>query len=163
MGLSPHWDICECPDCLNDTNEESKPRRRKGKWIKQRYDEGDSSVGTREEPTKKYDYLVYYSSKLPLSPCKPQGIQPKPKLDVIPSMAMHRPFSNYDADFPPLEKSIVNQTKFVYQIKNPTRVNAEGRPRLVSHAEAILNWQSESAISQNKALKRKPTPSWSEW
>lgn len=147
------FDICECPDCLADDYEEIPHRKKKS--IKQRYDEGDSSVGTLGEPSGKFDYLVYYScpkkkpdySSIPPSPCTPKQKRWRPKLSPVPSIAMYRPANNYDANFPSLEDQNLNQTRTIYQVKNPTSTDAKGRPKVLSNAEAVLNWQSENVVS----------------
>ena len=39
-------------------------------------------------------------------------------------------------------------------IKTPTTLTSTGATTQVSHAEATLNWQSENAVAQNKALNQ---------
>jgi hypothetical protein len=48
-----------------------------------------------------------------------------------------------------------NKSKTGFELfHNPQDVNADGRPKQVTQAEAVLNWQSQNAIAQNYVLHR---------
>lgn len=122
-----YWDACSCLDYVYSEDEDDRPSRRKNKkkTIKQRYDEGDPTVGPLGEPFDRFDYLINYSTPksqleftlTPLTPCKSL----KPRIDfglassLILAITMFK-YTNYDTSFPPLEERTVNQTRFMYQV-----------------------------------------------
>ncbi|PKI42158.1 hypothetical protein CRG98_037454 [Punica granatum] len=68
---------------------------------------------------------------------------------------MFRPTSpNYDEQFPQLGQLIDGDGRHTHAFKvpNPTDRDERGNPNSVTKGEAILNWQSENAISQNRVL-----------
>lgn len=67
---------------------------------------------------------------------------------------MYKPLASYDTDFPLLEERTVNQTRSMYQVKNPVGIDIEGRPKTITQGEVVLNWQFENALAQNKMLKK---------
>ena len=62
--------------------------------------------------------------------------------------------SGYNEDFPSLEdfENTQQRTKHVWKVKTPTATDAQGQPKLVSPAEATLNWQSENDVAQNQVM-----------
>jgi hypothetical protein len=67
---------------------------------------------------------------------------------------MYQPTKSYDDDFPALQEQVKDQVRTLPQVHNPQGVDADGRPKQVTQAEAVLNWQSQNAIAQNSVLHR---------
>jgi hypothetical protein len=67
---------------------------------------------------------------------------------------MYQPTRPYDDDFPVLQEQVKDRACTLPQVHNPQGVNADGRPKQVTQAEAVLNWQSQNAIAQNSVLHR---------
>ncbi|XP_029131028.1 uncharacterized protein LOC114917120 [Cajanus cajan] len=64
-------------------------------------------------------------------------------------------FSEPKDDFPPLERRIDPNTR--YSTKPtviPAEIGTDGKPKVLSQAEEVLNWQTENAQAQNSLLKR---------
>ena len=58
--------------------------------------------------------------------------------------------SNYDTNFPSLQETATQQPKVV-----PSKViQPDGSTPKLSQAEAVLNWQTENALAQNKTMTR---------
>jgi hypothetical protein len=55
---------------------------------------------------------------------------------------MYQPTRPYDDDFPVLQEQVKDRACTLPQVHNPQGVNADGRPKQVTQAEAVLNWQS---------------------
>nr|KYP61753.1 polyprotein [Cajanus cajan] len=63
--------------------------------------------------------------------------------------------ANKDVEFPPLERKINPSTR--YSTKPtiiPSKIGTDGKPKVLSQAEEVLNWQTENAQAQNSLLKR---------
>ena len=71
----------------------------------------------------------------------------------LPEIFMYQPVT-YDKEFPPLVLKV--DTNYTSQpfIKNPTTVDVKGRPKRVTPAKAVLNWQTINASTPNKVLKK---------
>jgi hypothetical protein len=67
---------------------------------------------------------------------------------------MYQPTQSYDDDFPALQEQVKDRVWTLPQVHNPQGVDADGRPKQVTQAEAVLNWQSQNAIAQNSVLHR---------
>ncbi|OWM87833.1 hypothetical protein CDL15_Pgr019417 [Punica granatum] len=68
---------------------------------------------------------------------------------------MFRPSSpNYDEQFPQLGQFTDGEGRHThaFKVQNPTSRDEQGRPRFVTSREAVLNWQSENAVSQNRVF-----------
>uniref|UniRef100_A0A251TWY6 Putative zinc finger, CCHC-type n=1 Tax=Helianthus annuus TaxID=4232 RepID=A0A251TWY6_HELAN len=149
----PHFpfDVCDCQECLDEAyeleyKEETKRKKKKGSQnaLKKRYEAGDPNVGLLGEPSRKFDYYV-----LPR--------HPPTQVDECCMLGTTPPFPSspgYQVEFPPLTsfEDTQQKTKHSWKIKNPTTVGATGVPESITAAEATLNWQSENAVAQNKAL-----------
>lgn len=64
-GSNNYWDIFSYPNYLDPDDEDdrsSSRRKNKRKSIKQRYDEGNPTVGPLREPLGKFEYLVNYTA-----------------------------------------------------------------------------------------------------
>ncbi|OWM77863.1 hypothetical protein CDL15_Pgr018432 [Punica granatum] len=76
-------------------------------------------------------------------------MEQKGELASIPQVAsayMFRPSSpNYDEQFPQLGQFTDGERKHTHAFKVPN-------PTFVTSGEAVLNWQSENAISENRSL-----------
>uniref|UniRef100_A0A251U066 Uncharacterized protein n=1 Tax=Helianthus annuus TaxID=4232 RepID=A0A251U066_HELAN len=164
----PHFpfDVCDCQECLDEAyeleyKEETKRKKKKGSQnaLKKRYEAGDPNVGLLGEPSGKFDYYVLYGDSKP----KPKQTQPsRPRhppiqVDECCMLGTTPPFPSspgYQVEFPPLTsfEDTQQKTKHSWKIKNPTTVGATGVPESITAAEATLNWQSENAVAQNKAL-----------
>ncbi|KAG5234177.1 zinc finger, CCHC-type, viral movement protein [Salix suchowensis] len=72
----------------------------------------------------------------------------------VPTVSMYQPTRPYDDDFPALQEQVKDKVRTLPQIQDPQGVDAEGRPKQVTQAEAVLNWQSQNAIAQNSVLHR---------
>ncbi|GMN67565.1 hypothetical protein TIFTF001_036628, partial [Ficus carica] len=64
--------------------------------------------------------------------------------------------ANYEEDFPPLQPATTSDGIETRQPKvlNSRTVEPDGTFKRVAPAEAILNWQSENLIAQNKVLRK---------
>lgn len=158
-GSQNYWHIWSYPNYLDFEDEDDRPSRRKNekKSIKQRYDEEDPTVSPLGETSSRFDYLVNYSTSqrhskftlVPLSLCKPI----KPDINfalaspTLPVIAMYKPPTSYESEFFPLKERTINQTRFMYQAKNPVGIDAKGRLNTITQGEAILNWQSKNALA----------------
>ena len=83
-------------------------------------------------------------------------VRGEPILVPIPQICMFSSVSSYDEEFPELI-SFADKTRTTShqpKVLNPTTRGADGSTKKVSPAEAILNWQTENMVAQNKALKR---------
>jgi hypothetical protein len=67
---------------------------------------------------------------------------------------MYQSTRPYDDDFPTLQEQVKDRVRTLPQVHNPQGVDADGRPKQVTQAEAVLNWQSQNAIAQNSVLHR---------
>jgi hypothetical protein len=67
---------------------------------------------------------------------------------------MYQPTRLYDDDFPALQEQVKDRVRILPQVHNPQGVDADGRPKQVTQAEAVLNWQSQNAIAQNSVIHR---------
>ncbi|PKI75282.1 hypothetical protein CRG98_004322 [Punica granatum] len=85
-------------------------------------------------------------------------IEQKDELAAIPQVApacMSHPSSpNYDEQFPQLGQFTDGEGRHThaFKVSNPTSRDEQGRPRFVTSGEAILNWQSENAVSENRVF-----------
>ncbi|KAF5791447.1 putative transcription factor interactor and regulator CCHC(Zn) family [Helianthus annuus] len=164
----PHFpfDVCDCQECLDEAyeleyKEETKRKKEKGSQnaLKKRYEAGDPNVGLLGEPSRKFDYYVLYGDSKPkpkqTQPSRPR--HPPTQVDECCMLGTTPPFPSspgYQVEFPPLTsfEDTQQKTKHSWKIKNPTTVGATGVPESITAAEATLNWQSENAVAQNKAL-----------
>ncbi|KAJ0888866.1 putative viral movement protein [Helianthus annuus] len=164
----PHFpfDVCDCQECLDEAyeleyKEETKRKKKKGSQnaLKKRYEAGDPNVGLLGEPSTKFDYYVLYGDSKPkpkqTQPSRPR--HPPTQVDECCMLGTTPPFPSspgYQVEFPPLTsfEDTQQKTKHSWKIKNPTTVGATGVPESITAAEATLNWQSENAVAQNKAL-----------
>ncbi|GMN28397.1 hypothetical protein TIFTF001_047885, partial [Ficus carica] len=64
--------------------------------------------------------------------------------------------ANYEEDFPPLQPATTSDGIETRQPKvlNSRTVEPDGTIKRVTPAEAVLNWQSENLIAQNKVLRK---------
>uniref|UniRef100_A0A6N2KCQ4 Uncharacterized protein n=1 Tax=Salix viminalis TaxID=40686 RepID=A0A6N2KCQ4_SALVM len=141
------WDTCHCDSCSNEamTDKDYTPRYKRkssGKKLKSKYINGDRTVDTLGQPLGKFDYLVKYT---------PSWASPEP---LVPTVSMYQSTRPYDDDFPALQEQVKDKVRTLPQVQNPQGVDAEGRPKQVTQAEAVLNWQSQNAIAQNSVLHR---------
>nr|KYP65284.1 polyprotein [Cajanus cajan] len=63
--------------------------------------------------------------------------------------------ANKDVEFPPLERKINPSTR--YSTKPtiiPSEIGTDGKPKVLSQAEEVLNWQTENAQAHNSLLKK---------
>ncbi|GMN26540.1 hypothetical protein TIFTF001_040875 [Ficus carica] len=104
----------------------------------------------------------------PVLPCYKQaqkylrrtGQQPITPIQMTPPTALPQicmMFSaNYEEDFPPLQPATTNDGIETRQPKvlNSRTVEPDGTVKRVAPAEAVLNWQSENLIAQNKVLQK---------
>ncbi|KAG5255169.1 movement protein [Salix suchowensis] len=74
--------------------------------------------------------------------------------EQVPTIAMYQPTRPYDDDFPTLQEQVKDKVRSLPLVHNPPGVDADGRPKQVTQAEAVLNWQSQNAIAQNSVLHR---------
>ena len=81
---------------------------------------------------------------------------PSPASVPVPQFYMFSSVSNYDEEFPELTSFAdkTGTTSHQPKVPNPTTREADGSTKKVSPAEAVLNWQTENMVAQNKALKR---------
>uniref|UniRef100_A0A6N2MSM9 Uncharacterized protein n=1 Tax=Salix viminalis TaxID=40686 RepID=A0A6N2MSM9_SALVM len=141
------WDTCHCDSCSNEAmaDKDDTPRHKRkssGKKLKSRYINGDRTVDTLGQPSGKFDYLVKYTPPSWASP------------EQVPTVSMYQSTRPYDDDFPALQEQVKDKVRTLPQVQNPQGVDAEGRPKQVTQAEAVLNWQSQNAIAQNSVLHR---------
>ncbi|QCD84109.1 Viral movement protein [Vigna unguiculata] len=62
--------------------------------------------------------------------------------------------TNYDHQFPPLERRVDPVLNITTKPTiSPTEIGPEGRPKPLSQAEEVLNWQTENAKAQNSILR----------
>jgi hypothetical protein len=125
--------------------EDDSPKQKRksfGKKLKARYNQGDRTVDTLGQPFGKFDYLVKYTPPSWASP------------EHVPTISMYQLTRPYDDDFPALQEQVKDRVHTFPQVHNPQGVNADGRPKQVTQAEAVLNWQSQNAIAQNSILHR---------
>jgi len=94
------------------------------------------------QPSRKFDYLVKYTPPSWASP------------EHVPTISMYQSTRPYDDDFPTLQEQVKDRVRTLPQVHNPQGVDADGRPKQVTQAEAVLNWQSQNAIAQNSVLHR---------
>ena len=94
------------------------------------------------QPFGKFDYLVKYTPPSWGSP------------EQVPTVSMYQPTKSYDDDFPALQEQVKDRVQTLPQVHNPLGVDVDGRPKQVTQAEAVLNWQSQNAIAQNYVLHR---------
>ena len=94
------------------------------------------------QPSGKFDYLVKYTPPSWGSP------------EQVPTVSMYQPTKSYDDDFPALQEQVKDRVQTLPQVHNPLGVDVDGRPKQVTQAEAVLNWQSQNAIAQNYVLHR---------
>ncbi|GMN21490.1 hypothetical protein TIFTF001_047286 [Ficus carica] len=104
----------------------------------------------------------------PVLPCYKQaqkylrrtGQQPITPIQMTPPMALPQICimspANYEEDFPPLQPATTNDGIETRQPKvlNSRTVEPDGTVKRVALAEAVLNWQSENLIAQNKVLQK---------
>nr|TKR90937.1 hypothetical protein D5086_0000228410 [Populus alba] len=139
------WDICSCESCSNEDLEADFPKHKRkssGQKLKVRYNHGDRTIDTLGQPSDKFDYLVKYT---------PPSWEPP---EQVPTFSMYQPTNSYDDDFPALQEQVKDRVRTLPQVHNPQGVNADGRSKQVTQAEAVLNWQSQNAIAQNSVLHR---------
>uniref|UniRef100_A0A6N2MSN9 Uncharacterized protein n=1 Tax=Salix viminalis TaxID=40686 RepID=A0A6N2MSN9_SALVM len=130
-------------DAMADKDDIPRHKRKSsGKKLKSRYINGDRTVDTLGQPSGKFDYLVKYTP--------PSWATP----EQVPTVSMYQPTRPYDDDFPALQEQVKDKVRTLPQVQNPQGVDAEGRPKQVTQAEAVLNWQSQNAIAQNSVLHR---------
>ena len=67
---------------------------------------------------------------------------------------MYQPTKPYDDDLPTLQEQVKDRVRTLPQVHNPQGVDADGRPKQITQAEAVLNWQIQNAIAQNSILHR---------
>ena len=61
----------------------------------------------------------------------------------------------FDTEFPPLEEySYSRAQKHIPKAQGSTVVEPYGTKKKISQAEAILNWQTDNMLSQNRVLGR---------
>jgi len=139
------WNTCNCDDCCSPDMEDDSPKQKKKssrKKLKAKYNQGDRTVDTLGQPSGKFDYLVKYTPPSWASP------------EHVPIISMYQPTRPYDDDFPVLQEQVKDRARTLPQVHNPQGVNIDGRPKQVTQAEAVLNWQSQKAITQNSVLHR---------
>jgi len=75
---------------------DSPKQKRKsfGKKLKDRYNQGDRTVDTSGQPSRKFDYLVKYT---------PPSWAP---LEQVPIVSIYQPTRPYDDDFPALQEQV---------------------------------------------------------
>ncbi|GMN43201.1 hypothetical protein TIFTF001_012402 [Ficus carica] len=167
-----YWDVCFCPACINDHSTDDQPDQPKkissGKKLKKRYQNGDKQIGTLGQPSGKFDFLVTYSPPprtdgqiIPTgweedTDDHPRSSPSPPKMTpsvALPQICMMSP-ANYEEEFPPLQPATTNDGIETRQPKvlNSRTVEPDGTFKRVAPAEAVLNWQSENLIAQNKVL-----------
>jgi hypothetical protein len=132
------WDTCNYDDCCSPDMEVDSPRQKMksfGKKLKARYNQGDRTVDTLGQPSGKFNYLVKYT---PLSWASPEH---------VPTVSMYQPTRPYDDDFPALQEQVKDRVRTLPQVHNPQGVDVDGRPKQVTQAEAVLNWQSQNVIA----------------
>ena len=117
-------------------------RKSSGQKLKVRYNHGDRTIDTLGQPSGKFDYLVQYTPPSWESP------------EQVPTVSMYQPTNSYDDDFPTLQEQVKDRVRTLPQVHNPQGVDADGRPKQVTQAEDVLNWQSQNAIAQNYVLHR---------
>ncbi|KAJ7000906.1 hypothetical protein NC653_011381 [Populus alba x Populus x berolinensis] len=138
------WDICNCESCCNEDLEADSPKQKKtssGQKLKVRYNQGDQTIDTLGQPSSKFDYFVKYTPPSWASP------------EQVPTVSMYQPTKPYDDDFPALQEQVKDRVRTLPQVHNPQGVDADGRQQ-VTQAKAVLNWQSQNAITQNYVLHR---------
>ncbi|GMN19044.1 hypothetical protein TIFTF001_049884 [Ficus carica] len=74
---------------------------------------------------------------------------------ALPQICMMSP-ANYEEDYPPLQPATTSDGIETRQPKvlNSRTVEPDGTFKRVAPAEAVLNWQSENLIAQNKVLRK---------
>ncbi|GMN62562.1 hypothetical protein TIFTF001_031655 [Ficus carica] len=60
----------------------------------------------------------------------------------------------YEEEFPPLQTLTKEGSTQQPKILNPRAVEPDGSTKKIGPAEAVLNWQSENLIAQNKVLQK---------
>jgi len=94
------------------------------------------------QPSGKFDYHIKYTPPSWASS------------EHVPTISMYQPTRLYDDDFPALQEQVKDRVRILPQVHNPQGVDADGRPKQVTEAEAVLNWQSQNAIAQNSVIHR---------
>ncbi|PKI48402.1 hypothetical protein CRG98_031205 [Punica granatum] len=85
-------------------------------------------------------------------------MEQKGKLTAIPQAALACMFCpslpGYDEQFPQLEQFVDGDIRHTHTFKvpNPTNRDERGNPKSVTRGEAVLNWQSENTVSQNRVF-----------
>ncbi|OWM76973.1 hypothetical protein CDL15_Pgr011698 [Punica granatum] len=110
-----------------------------------------------ENPKEIRDYLKYMVPAS-ISDRLVHKMEQKDKLASISQAApscMFRPSSpNNDEQFHQLGQFADGKGRHshAFKVPNPTSRDEQGRPKFVTTREAVLNWQSENAVSQNRVL-----------
>ncbi|GMN64947.1 hypothetical protein TIFTF001_034014 [Ficus carica] len=163
------WDVCFCPACINDHSNDDQPDRpKKTSSGKKRSNnptgwEGDTDDHPRSLPPPQsppkvppvlpcYKQAQKYLRRTGQPPITPMQISPPV---ALPQICMMSP-ANYEEDFPPLQPATTNDGIETRQPKvlNSRTVETDGTFKRVAPAEAVLNWQSENLIAQNKVLQK---------
>ncbi|GJR02305.1 hypothetical protein Tco_0525289 [Tanacetum coccineum] len=145
------WDVYNCEIFLDeaakidDDEDLLKKRKSSQQKLKRRYEKGDPSVGLLGQPSGKIDYYVLYPKAEPSQP-------PSPPHKTPPSPYKPPPTSPPPSKLSPYNQKALSIHHQDSPIKNPTTIGPTGHANTISPAEAILNWQSENAITQNKVL-----------
>ncbi|OWM83902.1 hypothetical protein CDL15_Pgr004333 [Punica granatum] len=85
-------------------------------------------------------------------------MEQKGEITAIPQAApayIFHPISlNYEEQFPQLGNFTDGEGRHTHAFKvpNPTDRDERGNPESVTTGEAILNWQSENVVSQNRVI-----------
>ncbi|RDX86622.1 hypothetical protein CR513_32028, partial [Mucuna pruriens] len=88
---------------------------------------------------------------LPTTSCIKKIISPV--MEKIPSPIPCMMFT--EADFPPMERKVDVTTKVTTKPHiSSSEIGTDGRPKPLSQAEEVLNWQTENARAQNLLLKK---------
>ncbi|GMN57095.1 hypothetical protein TIFTF001_026195 [Ficus carica] len=139
----------------------SAPPRTTGPIIPTRWDDGLDDL-PREPPTppsppiippvlpcykQAQKYLQKQGQQL-LSPCNPVSQM------VLPQVHMMSPAASYEEEFPPLRAITKDGSTQQPKMLNPRTVEPDGTIKKISPAEAVMNWQSENLIVQNKVLQK---------
>ncbi|GMN19077.1 hypothetical protein TIFTF001_049887 [Ficus carica] len=169
-----------CSGCIKDSQEDDFPIYPKKisseKKLKQQLRDGHKHVGTLGQPSGKFDYIVKYSPPLridepivptgwndgpddhlrrsppPLSPPVSPPLLPFPQM-VLPQIHMTS-LVTYEEKFPSPQTTTKDGSTQQPKVLNLRTVEPDGTTKKLSPAKAVLNWQLENLITQNKVLQK---------
>ncbi|GMN66642.1 hypothetical protein TIFTF001_035709 [Ficus carica] len=126
-----YWDVCFCPECIKDSQQdESQVRPKKvssGRRLKQQLQDGHKNIGL-PHLRDLHQHLLQFCpvTNRPRSTCRSKDNNFRP---------------------PAIHDGMETRQPKVY---NSKVVEPDGTIKKVSPTEAVLNWQSENLIAQNK-------------